>query len=208
MPSDFVVKNARYLLLTYAQANDVDPFNILTCISERGAECIIAREFHDDGGLHFHVLCHWEKPYSVRSTTAFDVDGKHPNIERVGRTPRKVWDYVTKDGDVVYGGLECPPADGSNENRDRRVWEGEYTSKWAYIVDAADKDEFFARLQAEDPRSLACNYPSITKYVDWKYRTVPEEYCHPSNWQFNLDGAPELNSWMSESLCDNCTLDR
>lgn len=212
MPNAFVIKEATFVLLTFSQINNDDEalaWQILQLLSELGGECIIARELHRDGGLHLHVLCEFDRPISTRDQRKFDLLGYHPNIRKVSRgTEDTVWDYVTKDGDVILGGLERPSADSRDKNRERRCWEGEYTSKWAYICDAATRDEFFSRLQSEDPRALACSYTSVTKYADWKYKPHAEEYCHPSDFEFNLESLGELRQWVDESLCDSCTQDR
>ena len=207
MPSNFLIKNAKFILLTYARANNVDPYNVLSRICSVGAECIIAREQHADGGVHLHVLCEWQQPFSSRQTTIFDVDGKHPNIEKVGRTPWLAYDYATKDGDIILGGLARPDSDSSTENS-RRCWEGEYTSKWAYIVAATDSAEFWSRLTAEDPRSLACNYTSIAKYAHWRYEPKAEEYSHPCDFSFNMERYPQLVDWIDTSMCQQCERDR
>ena len=41
--------NARYVLLTYAQCGDLCPFGIVDLLSSMGSECIIGREYHQDG---------------------------------------------------------------------------------------------------------------------------------------------------------------
>lgn len=210
MPSEFVFKDAKFVLLTYSQItyNDELITSILELICDLGGECIIARELHSDGGVHLHVLCEFERKFSTRDARKFDVGGFHPNIKKVkAGTEATVWDYVTKDGDVVGGGLEPITVEGRRGNPTKQ-WEGEYTSKWAYIVDAADKDEFYNRLRAEDPRALACNYPSIAKYADFRYRKDAEEYSHPIDWTFNVAGNRELTEWLDTYLCDDCAFDR
>lgn len=53
--------NAKYGLFTYAQCGDLDPFDVVCLFSELGAECIIGREEHQDGGTHLHAFAAWEK---------------------------------------------------------------------------------------------------------------------------------------------------
>lgn len=209
MPNPLIVRDAHFILLTYSQADDDSlPTQIVSLLGELGGECIVCRELHSDGGVHWHVLCEFEQPFSTRNARKFDCGGFHPNIKKVTRgTEESVWDYVTKDGDVVAGGLERPTNNSRSSHRGS-VWEGEYTSKWAYIVDSPTKDEFYSRLAREDPRSLACSYASIAKYADWKYREIPEEYCSPPDFQFKLDSYGRLKEWLETYLCDNCTLDR
>lgn len=196
MPRPFVVKNAKYILLTYAQADNVDPWNILATLTELGAECIIGRERHVDGGIHYHVFCDFGRQFSTRNGSAFDVDGKHPNIEKVNRTPWHSFDYATKDGDIVCGGAERPPErDVSQPNQSQE--------SWAEVVNAASRHEFFLLLEQRFPRYLVCSYPSIAKYADWKYREVPLDYHHPEDFAFQLEGYGALDDWVAQAFAED-----
>ena len=100
--------HARYALLTYAQCGDLCPFTIVDLLSTMGAECIIGREHHQDGGIHLHVFVDFGRKYRSRRADTFDVGGFHPNISQSYGTPEKGYDYACKDGDVVAGGLDRP----------------------------------------------------------------------------------------------------
>lgn len=197
MPRPFVVKNAKYLLLTYAQAEDVDPWSILNALTESGAECIIGRERHLDGGVHYHVFVDFGgKQWSTRNARCFDIGGHHPNIEKVNRTPWKSYDYAIKDGDVVCGGASRPV------ERDDAESSGA-AQQWQEVVKAESREEFFALLEQRFPRYLVCSYPSVAKYADWRYREVPLEYCHPEEFAFNLDGYRELDDWVAQAFAED-----
>ena len=99
---------AKYALLTYAQCGELDPFSIVEHLGSLGAECIIGRENHADGGLHLHAFVGWDGKFSTRNCRAFDVAGHHPNIVASYGTPAAGWDYACKEGDIVAGGLERP----------------------------------------------------------------------------------------------------
>lgn len=206
-----IIRDARFILLTYSQIqHDAELLaeNIVGLIGELSGECIVARERHADGGLHLHVLCDFQREISTRDPRKFDVRGEHPNIAKVTvGTEDDVWDYVTKDGDVIAGGLAQPDRNERTEGG-RRPWQGEYSSKWAYITDAPTKEEFFNRLAAEDPRSMVCSYANITKFADWKYRPAAEEYCNPFDGEYDLGRRHELREWLETSLCDDCNNDR
>ena len=74
----------------------------------------------------------WERQFETRNVRLFDVDGCHPNISPIRRTPEAAYDYAIKDGDVVAGGLERP-------SRDSLASAG---SKWAEIIAATTRDQF------------------------------------------------------------------
>ncbi|UJO02129.1 Rep [Bat associated gemykibivirus 1] len=99
---------ARYVLLTYAQCGDLDPWVVSDHLSSLGAECIIGRENHSDGGIHLHAFVDFGKRFSTRNVQKFDVGGCHPNIEPSKGRPWAGYDYAIKDGDrkkslVLYG---------------------------------------------------------------------------------------------------------
>jgi len=184
---------AKYGLLTYAQCGNLDPFKIVTRLSELGAECIVGREKHQDGNTHLHVFFHFEKEFSSRSERVFDVDGHHPNIVRSRGTPGKGWDYATKEGDICAGGLERP-SDSEKAGAE---------NKWAYIVAAQTESEFWERVEECDPRAMACNYGNLAKYCDWKYRPVLAAYEHPQGISFITEQTADINRWATENVRRN-----
>ena len=98
--------NAKYVLLTYAQCGDLDPWAIVNHLAELRAECIVGRETHADGGTHLHCFAHFERKFRSRRADVFDVLGCHPNVSPTYTTPQAGWDYACKDGDIVAGGLQ------------------------------------------------------------------------------------------------------
>lgn len=180
----------KYGLLTYAQCGDLDPFRVVDRLGDLGAECIVGRETHEDGGLHLHAFFMFERKFSTRDVRIFDVDGKHPNVVRGWGTPEKGWDYATKCGDVVGGGLERPGGEGVSKS-------GE---PWATILLSGSRDEFFDACARLAPRALLCSFTSLKCYADWKYRADPEPYSHPENLELSTEGFPELGQWVQQNL--------
>jgi len=205
MPRQFCLKDAKFALLTYPQvpepeANGFADLATELFSSERvAARWVIGRELHADGGIHFHCFLDFGRKFSSRDTRIFDLGGRHPNIERVGRTPRKAYDYAIKDNDVVsrhpddYAGPDDQSAGGGGEQR-------EPSADWVRIVSAETRDEFFRLVGELQPRSLVCSYVNIARYADWRYRPTPTPYQHPEDWTFNLESYPVLLDWVDESL--------
>jgi len=180
----------RYALVTYAQCGALDPFEVSDLFSTLGAECIIGRENHSDGGIHLHAFVDFGREYSTRNPRQFDVAGCHPNVLPGKKTPEKMYDYATKDGDVVAGGLQRPDGSGVHDTG----------SKWHEIILAQTRDEFFDLCAAMDPRSLACSFPSLSKYADWRYRVDRGRYTTPEGYEFDTGGFPELDDWVLSNL--------
>ncbi|QCX35071.1 replication-associated protein [Blackfly genomovirus 8] len=164
---------SRYVLLTYSQANGLDPASIAGHLDALGGQYIIGRENHLDGGIHFHAFVDFGRKFSSRDVHCFDVDEFHPNVLRGYTTPEKMWDYATKDQDVVAGELQRP--DGEENKRSPRR-----DGVWREIIAAPDRQSFFDSIAQLDPRSLVVNYIAITKYADDKYRPRDEPYSPPT----------------------------
>ena len=174
---------SRYVLLTYSQCGDLDPWLVHDTIISFPAECIIGRENHRDGGIHLHAFVDFGKRIDLRDNRRFDVDGRHPNIAPCGRTPQTMLDYAIKDGDVVAGGLN-PRLDISTATSD---------TVWHRIANAETVDEFWSTVRELAPRALLCNHQSLRAYADWHYRPVATKYEHP----------PDFNSALT--TCRNLT---
>lgn len=189
MPALFRFKG-KYGLLTYAQCGDLDPVEVCNHLGELGAECIIGREEHDDGGIHLHCFFMFESQFETRDARCFDVGGRHPNVVKGYGTPEKGYDYAIKDGDVCAGGLERPGRKGLPEAG----------AKWAEIILAETREDFFETVARLDPRSLCVNFNSLKCYADWKYRTEREPYSTPRGISIEIGGVEVLSDWVRNNL--------
>lgn len=183
------VFNSRYVLLTYAQCGDLDGFRVMDRISELGGECIVGRESHDDGGLHLHVFCDFERKFRSRKTDVFDVGGFHPNVSKSYGTPEKGYDYAIKDGDVLCGGLARPSGAG----------DGKTDSAWVQIAAARDRDEFWRLCRELAPKALITSYTSLRAYADWEFRPVVAEYESPRGAIWKSGDCDGRDQWLAQS---------
>lgn len=182
---------ARYGLFTYAQSAELCHWAILDHFTTIGAECIIGKELHADGGTHLHVFADWGRRKRFRRADFADVLDHHPNIVPSRGTPSGGWDYATKDGDIVAGGLGRPD-DTSVAPKDE---------KWHRILDASTRDEYFELLRDLAPADLAKSFPSLLRYADHRYALREPTYDGPvrGDGRFDLSAYPELLEW-SERL--------
>jgi hypothetical protein len=183
--------HAKYVLLTYAQCGELDAFRVMDKLSLLGAECIIGREHHEDGGIHLHCFAEFGRKFRSRKADVFDVDGHHPNITKSRGTPEKGYDYAIKDGDVICGGLGRPSVG--------RVGTRPSDSKWAIITSATNRDEFWELVHELDPKAAATSFSQLQRYCDWKYQYHAPEYESPAGAHFigaELDGR---NRWLEQS---------
>jgi len=180
--------NSRYVLLTYSQSGDLSEWAVLDHVSSLGAECIIGREDHADGGTHLHVFCDFGRKKQSRRSDLFDVQGHHPNISPSRGRPREGWDYATKYGEVVAGGLERPGGGGLPAA----------AHKWGQIVGAESREEFFDLLRQLDPKTLVTRWSELNRYADAAYTREHEPYVGPAGIVFELGMVPELVGWRRE----------
>lgn len=188
MPS-FYLKNRRYVFLTYSQSGpELDYWGIVELLGNMGAECIIGRELHKNGGIHFHVFIDFGRLFSTRKTDVFDVGGQHPNILPVTRTPAKAYDYACKDGDVVAGGLGRPGGDSDCDP----------DSFWSTASHAGSAEEFLHLCDQLAPRDLIRGFPAFRAYSNWKWDRVPE-YDQPEGVEFDTSAAEGIDEWVAQS---------
>ncbi|USZ80649.1 replication-associated protein [Tick-associated gemycircularvirus 2] len=185
---------AQHFLLTYAHSEGrdgrapLDPFRIVDKLGLLGGECIVAREHYPTGdGFHLHVFCSFERRFRSRKIDVFDVDGYHPNAKPSRKNALGGYDYAIKDGEVVAGGLERPSGVSGRRGTTRDE------DSWAEITAAESPDEFWRLCEELDPKSMVCNFPALSRFVDWRFRPEPVAYATP-------DGIFDLADYAS--LCD------
>lgn len=180
--------SARYVLLTYAQCGTLSEWDVLDHISSLGGECIIGREDHVDGGTHLHVFVDFGRKKQSRRSSFFDVGGKHPNVVPSRGRPEGGWDYATKDGDVVAGGLARPGSDRLPAA----------ANIWSSVVDAESREEFLDLVRQLDPKTFVLRHRELLEYADRYFAERIEPYVGPVGLEFELGVVPELAGWRGE----------
>lgn len=180
----------RYALLTYAQCGDLDPFSVVNKLAELGAECIVGRENHSDGGTHLHAFVDFGKKFRSRETRVFDVEGYHPNVSPSKGRPGEGWDYATKDGDIVAGGLERPT--GSPVPRAGIQWDQAFAETTV--------DGFLESCLRMDPQASLRMFTQLQAYARWRYRPEKTEYRHPEELCLHPERVEGLSDWVSGNV--------
>lgn len=180
----------RYVLLTYAQCGELDPWTVSDHLSSLGAECIIGRESHADGGIHLHAFVDFGQKFRSRKVDVFDVGGYHPNVSPSKGRPGEGWDYATKDGDVVAGGLERP--NGSDVST--------AGTQWSEICNAESEQEFWDLCETLAPRALLTNFTSLRAYATWRFRPIRDEYVSPRGITFHTEEVGGLDAWVRDNV--------
>jgi len=183
---------AKYGLLTYAQSDGLDPFRIVEHLSNLGAECIVGRELHDDGGTHYHAFFMFDRKFQSRNPRVFDIDSYHPNILRGRKTPRAMYDYACKDGDICGGGLE-PPDEGKGTSKNNDEF-------WTAVFDAETKDETLRSARESGVSLLGRYYFQVRAIAESKAIRSPLDYVCDDTLEWELGPYPELSDWCASYL--------
>ncbi len=95
--------HAKKVFLTYADTEDLSPDDILVHMRGLGdVRCYaIGREkYPSRDGYHIHAAVEFAEKIDTTSQRFFDVDGKHPNIQKIKKWQQAL-NYCCKDGDYI-----------------------------------------------------------------------------------------------------------
>jgi len=182
---------AKYGLLTYSQSEGLDPFRIVDTLAELGAECIVGKELHSDGGTHYHAFFMFARKFQSRNPRIFDIDGHHPNILRGRKTPEQMFDYATKDGDVVAGGLERPEVLPTKTDSD---------DFWRRVFDAETREETLRVAQESSVSLFGRYFFQVRAIAEGKTLQNPLDYVSDPTLEWELGPYPELSDWCASDL--------
>lgn len=99
---------AKRIYLTYSQVNkDMENIDVLKILQSKNFFCfkyLISKEYHLDGGTHFHVLLEATNKFDIKDATFLDIQYQektyHGNYQPVRSLPNVV-QYVCKAGDFI-----------------------------------------------------------------------------------------------------------
>lgn len=190
---------AKYMILTYSQIPEFFRWeSIKDEVQLLGGECVIAQEEHPlTGGQHIHVFAAHEDRFQFRKPDRFDIGGVHPNIKPVTSTPNRVWNYVRKDGHVLYDGI---PNEPKAKNLKRK---GEDINEvYRHIIEGGSREEKLKRLKETRPSDYFRCFNNVYKCIEYenpRERDI-EPYNNPPGFWTNTGAYPEIEAWCREYL--------
>ena len=101
----------------------------------------------------------------IRSASRLDFGQHHPNIQSVRTGHRRTWDYVGKDGDIVYEIGDPPDPIGGPSG-------GRGDSVWSEAVRAESEEEFYSILRDGAPRYYILYHRQLEQYAAKFYEFV------------------------------------
>lgn len=188
--------SCRRVFLTYSQVPDGwNPQSLLDRLEELGAKYRIGRELHQDGGVHYHAYVDFVNKRDFGRADYFDIDGHHPNIRSIWKTPEYVFDYAGKDGDIVACTTERPdPIKGASARQEA----------WGPVHSLERSEEVYEAISKIDPRAAILSFPAISQFMDRKEkqfrRSKVRPYENPPGLVINWEEYPELRHWVLGSL--------
>lgn len=202
MPSrdavNWTCSTANCVFLTYSQASGIDIGDIQCHLDCLGADHhIVAHEFHEDGGDHYHCIVHFDTAQQWRQARVFDIGGRHPNVKVVrGYTNiANVLEYVTKEddylassGDDTWQAFKALSTKGS----------GSRDATWKDIISAGDADEFWSLAEALAPYELGTKQGSLAQFVNWRYGEKRHNYIAPDVTFARVDS--RMIDWVNNEL--------
>jgi len=167
--------NATRFLVTYAHTEDNAEFlgpSLATFfweINNHVEYVAVNREYHADGGEHWHAVVSFTRRYQGAIATCFDFKGQHPNI-RTLRSRKHFFnslDYIEKHGIehlCTRGVLPDPTAPSTKCN----IW-GDA------LNDSSSVEEFMGAIQVGDPKQFCLRYFDLLAFATNRWN-APSSY--------------------------------
>lgn len=111
MSTQFRLRGGAHLF-TWAQVTDTTTHvDVVQLLGDAAKAYIIAKENHQDGGVHFHAYVEWKKPQDRILGESFYLSNQRPNVKPKRSKPerRAARDYCRKDGDFIESGFDTDP---------------------------------------------------------------------------------------------------
>ena len=188
MPASNFAFDGQLAFLTYPQCGDLTRERLRDfLVQQLGAEQFcIARELHDDGNPHLHAVVRWGRRKRFVGPDCFDVDGRHPNIQRPNSLSR-VLAYVRKSDDTPLDSE--PPLSAERGKSDA------YAS---ILAEASGPSDFLARVGEQRPRDLVLYLERLQAFSRWKWPKEVESYRGRARGEFRE--LPLMTEWVNNNV--------
>lgn len=188
MPADNFFFDGQRAYLTYPQCGTLTRERVREFFVGLGVrQFCIALELHKDGHPHIHAVVCWGTRRRFVGADCFDVDGRHPNIQKP-RSLTKCLAYCRKeDGEPLDSD---PPLVGPSARGD----------VYSEILAVAESpDDFLARVRGERPRDLVLNLERMQAFCRWQWPERPSTYSGRARGEFGRE-LPLMTEWVRDNL--------
>jgi len=183
------VFDGRDVFLTYPQCGELSRERLRDFLIERCGvrRFLIGRELHDDGNPHLHAYAAWDTRRRITDNTFFDVDGRHPNIQKP-RNAKDVVEYCRKSDTEALRNFELSELESGRGNTGWRD----------LLTDCPDARTFLGRVEEHYPRDLCLSIERLLAFCEWRWGTTPSDYLGRGRGEF-LEPT-ELAEWARLAL--------
>lgn len=149
----------------------------------------LARERHEDGGIHAHCYISFPRPIRLQSERRLDFGFSHPNIQPVRRGLRTTWEYTGKDGDVIFEHGDPPEESGPRSTSQHDIW--------TEIISQSSETDFYETCRRLAPKYYVLYRAQLERYCVSAYHQSGPTYSSP---RISLQDPPaELAEWVEQS---------
>ena len=143
---------------------------------------MVSKEEHANGGFHIHAYFRFNRKLDLSSERCFDINEFHPNIVANIRSPKKVLEYVKKDGDYI-----------ASDDIDKIIKDGDKENWGSIRLKSTNKRDYMEMVAANFPRDHALNYEKLEYYAEKVFGEIRSTYVSPPGYLF-----PHLITTMAE----------
>nr|WAE42563.1 MAG: replication associated protein [Cressdnaviricota sp.] len=187
MPSSTFQFCSKTIFATYPQANNATKEELMCFYKGLGeyAYICVGQESHATEGLHYHVAAKYINSVRTKSSSYFDINGHHPNIQGA-RNFSQVVTYCQKDGNFIEEGS----------------YGGGIKRTWTEVLNCSNnREEFMNMVMMNYPREYVLNHEKLEYYANKKYTSSVIRYVCP-DYSFLIPSI--LDEWISGSLIKPC----
>nr|QCI56048.1 Replication-associated protein [Tomato chino La Paz virus] len=157
----------------------------------------IARELHEDGEYHLHVLIQFEGKFKTQNCRFFDLVSStrsthfHPNVQGA-KSSTDVKSYVDKDGDTIeWGNFQI-------DGRSARGGQQTANDAAAEALNASSKEEAMRIIKEKLPKEFLFQYHNLSSNLDRIFANAPEPWVPPFPISSFTNVPDEMQEWADD----------
>nr|WFQ89767.1 MAG: replication-associated protein [Tomato chino La Paz virus] len=157
----------------------------------------IARELHEDGEYHLHVLIQFEGKFKTQNCRFFDLVSStrsthfHPNVQGA-KSSTDVKSYVDKDGDTIEWG------EFQIDGRSARGGQQTANDAAAEALNASSKEEAMRIIKEKLPKEFLFQYHNLSSNLDRIFAKAPEPWVPPFPLSSFTNVPDEMQEWADD----------
>ncbi|AEX93202.1 replication initiation protein [Tomato Chino La Paz virus -SLP 4] len=157
----------------------------------------IARELHEDGEYHLHVLIQFEGKFKTQNCRFFDLVSStrsahfHPNVQGA-KSSTDVKSYVDKDGDTIEWG------EFQIDGRSARGGQQTANDAAAEALNASSKEEAMRIIKDKLPKEFLFQYHNLSSNLDRIFAKAPEPWVPPFPISSFTSVPDEMQEWADD----------